>query len=237
MSAIIIACIQASIEIPKVPPCSFEQGSAVAREPSISPLPDPTPTIPSRALEAIDPATAGIESGLEDPAQASEAIELLGEIVPSALVHDPDLWLYRRRTVGLLRRYLRLSIEVGRMPSLLGREIFRAQLTAYKSSTFEDSVIFVHDVEHTLDRLHDFHRQLIAKVVLQEYSQEEAARLLGCTHRHAARVYVEALDRVSELFLERGLLTRLPETKSVDPKKPCQGGQRPQFPLSDSEET
>src|SRR5579862_8073276 len=225
MSAIIIACIQASVEIPKVPPCSFEQGSAVAREPTISPLPDPTPTIPSRALEAID------------PAQASEAIELLGEIVPSALVHDPDLWLYRRRTVGLLRRYLRLSIEVGRMPSLLGREIFRAQLTAYKSSTFEDSVIFVHDVEHTLDRLHDFHRQLIAKVVLQEYSQEEAARLLGCTHRHAARVYVEALDRVSELFLERGLLTRLPETKSVDPKKPCQGGQRPQFPLSDSEET
>ena len=225
MSAIIIACIQASVEIPKVPPCSFEQGSAVAREPTISPLPDPTPTIPSRALEAID------------PAQASEAVELLGEIVPSALVHDPDLWLYRRRTVGLLRRYLRLSIEVGRMPSLLGREIFRAQLTAYKSSTFEDSVIFVHDVEHTLDRLHDFHRQLIAKVVLQEYSQEEAARLLGCTHRHAARVYVEALDRVSELFLERGLLTRLPETKSVDPKKPCQGGQRPQFPLSDSEET
>ncbi len=66
------------------------------------------------------------------------------------------------------------------MPSLLGREIFRAQLTAYKSSTFEDSVIFVHDVEHTLDRLHDFHRQLIAKIVLQEYSQEEAARLLGC---------------------------------------------------------
>jgi hypothetical protein len=26
---------------------------------------------------------------------------------------DPDLWLYRDRTVGLLKRYLRYSVEVG----------------------------------------------------------------------------------------------------------------------------
>ena len=35
---------------------------------------------------------------------------------------DPDLWLYRERTLGMLRRYQRLSVEVGRLPSLLGRE-------------------------------------------------------------------------------------------------------------------
>lgn len=27
---------------------------------------------------------------------------------------DPDLWLYRERTIGMLRRYQRLSVEVGR---------------------------------------------------------------------------------------------------------------------------
>ncbi len=35
---------------------------------------------------------------------------------------DPDLWLYRDRTLALLKRYMRLSVEVGRLPSLLGRE-------------------------------------------------------------------------------------------------------------------
>ena len=38
---------------------------------------------------------------------------------------DPDIWLYRERTIALLKRYLRISIEVGRLPSLLGRELFR----------------------------------------------------------------------------------------------------------------
>lgn len=28
---------------------------------------------------------------------------------------NPELWLYRERTIALLRRYLRISIEVGRL--------------------------------------------------------------------------------------------------------------------------
>jgi len=40
---------------------------------------------------------------------------------------QPDLWLYRDRTSALLRRYLRLAVEVGRLPTLLGREFFRAR--------------------------------------------------------------------------------------------------------------
>jgi hypothetical protein len=34
---------------------------------------------------------------------------------------EAELWLYRDRTTGLLRRYIRMSVEVGRLPSLLGR--------------------------------------------------------------------------------------------------------------------
>jgi len=52
-----------------------------------------------------------------------------------------DLWLYRERTVMMLRRYMRLSVEVGRLPSLLGREFFRSRVTSYSASTFEDTVI------------------------------------------------------------------------------------------------
>jgi DNA-directed RNA polymerase specialized sigma24 family protein len=140
---------------------------------------------------------------------------------------DPDLWLYRERTVGMLRRYLRISIEVGRLPSLLGREFFRTRVTSYRVSTFEDAVIFVHDVERSLDRLDAFERKLIGRIVLQEYTQEEAARLLQCGRRTVGRRFPEALDRLSEDFLAGGLLTRLPATDSSR-RKPCQGGENPE---------
>ena len=80
---------------------------------------------------------------------------------------DPDLWLYRDRTSAMLRRYFRYSIEVGRLPSLLGREFFRTRVTSYRVGTFEDAVIFVHDIERCLDQLSDFERKLIGKVILK----------------------------------------------------------------------
>jgi hypothetical protein len=222
MSAIVIANINASAEIPHIPPFPFEFDSMDTGEENIAASDPSTPSQTSSVTkELVDAVVSENDRASQRPTQPE--VELLGEIVPPALVQDPDLWLYRRRTVGLLRRYLRLSIEVGRMPSLLGREIFRARVTAYKASSFEDSVIFVHDVEVSLDRLDDFQKQLIAKIVLQEYSQEEAGRLLGCGHRHAARCYAEALDRVSEIFLKRGLLTRLPETKPETQKTLSRG--------------
>jgi DNA-directed RNA polymerase specialized sigma24 family protein len=156
-------------------------------------------------------AEAIVEDAAQENAAADQSTMLPETQAPGA---DPDLWLYRKRTVGLLRRYMRLSIEVGRLPSLLGREFFRTRVTSYRASTFEDAVIFVHDVERSLEKLSDFDKKVIAKTVLQEYPQEEAARLIGCGQRHLARCYVEALDRVSEIFLKRRLLLRLPCVKS-----------------------
>jgi DNA-directed RNA polymerase specialized sigma24 family protein len=126
------------------------------------------------------------------------------------VVFDPDAWLYRERTVALLRRYLRISIEVGRLPSLLGRELFRSKVTSYRMSSFEDGVIFVHDVEQALDQLSEFPRQLIATIVFQEYTQEEAAEVLRCGRRTVCREFPAALDRITEIFLEGGLLNYLP---------------------------
>jgi DNA-directed RNA polymerase specialized sigma24 family protein len=123
---------------------------------------------------------------------------------------DPSLWLYRDRTTALLRRYLRLSLQVGRLPSLLGRDVFRAHVTSYRAATFEDAVIFVHDIERCLERLPPFDKSLVALIALQEHTQLEAAQILGCGLRTVLRNYPEVLDRVSEMFLGCGILLPLP---------------------------
>jgi hypothetical protein len=149
---------------------------------------------------------------------------------------DPGLWLYRDRTMALLRRYGRLSVEVGRVPSLLGREFFRTRVTSYRVATFEDAVIFVHDVEQAQASLDWFDKRVIARVVFQDFTQYEAARLMGCGRRTVVRRFPEALDLLSELFLAGGLLTRLPERnprQEPGPPESCQEGESGQNCLSD----
>lgn len=119
---------------------------------------------------------------------------------------DPVLSLYRRDTVKILRKYFRLSVELGRLPTVLGREFFRARVTSYKLHTFEDAVIFAHDVERCLALLDDFSQQVLARVILQEYEQEEAAELLGCGLRTVERRLPEALDQLTAIFVEKGIL-------------------------------
>jgi hypothetical protein len=131
---------------------------------------------------------------------------------------DPDLWLYRDRTPGMLRRYNRLSVEVGRLPSLLGREVFRSKVTSYREGTFEDSVIFVHDVARGLAKLGSFDHKLIARIVLQDYTHNETARLLGCWRRTVGRCFPEAVYQLTDIFLEEGLLVRLPARMSLEKK-------------------
>ena len=132
------------------------------------------------------------------------------EFAPS----DPDLWLYRDRTVRILRRYYRISIEAGRLPSLLGRELFRTMATLYRVATFEDAVIFVRDVERRLEHLDDFERKLILKVVGEDHTQDEVGELLGCGRRTIGRRLARVLDRLTEMFLDCGLLLRFPDTQT-----------------------
>ena len=113
---------------------------------------------------------------------------------------------YRDHTLLLLRRYFRLSLQTGRVPSLLGREIFRARISFYRARTFEDAVIFVHDIERCLEQLDGSSRQLIARIVFQEYTEEETAQALGHPLRSIERHFLLALDKVTEQFLEAGVL-------------------------------
>ena len=153
-----------------------------------------------------------------------------------AVDRDPTLPLYRDRTAALLRRYMRISIEVGRMPSLLGREFFRTRVTSYRASSFADAVIFVLDIEHSLEKISAVAKTLVGMLVLQEYSQEETAVILNRCRRTINHDYGQALDEVTEIFLQRGILERMPQRIS-NREKPCQGGSGPEFLASHSYET
>jgi hypothetical protein len=150
---------------------------------------------------------------------------------PSPEVDDSELCLYRGRTVNILRRYLRLSMETGRLPSLLGNLHFRARVSSYPLKTFEDAVIFALDVERCLLCLDDFSQELLARVVLQEYSLEETARMLQCGVRSVERRLPEVLDELTKTLLRRGILSR----SKISPTS-CQGAKNGYFPASDWKE-
>jgi hypothetical protein len=119
---------------------------------------------------------------------------------------DPELCLYRVRTEYLLRKYARLSVEVGRLPSLLGREFFRTHVLSSHARTFEDLVIFVHDVERSVEKLDGFKKEVVARIALEEHTVEDVARLLGCGKATISRQYTDALDDLSVKWLRGGLL-------------------------------
>jgi hypothetical protein len=129
----------------------------------------------------------------------------------AAVVEQPgrtvtEVAFYRKYTEGLLRRYVRMSLEAGRAPSLLGREMFRGNVTNYSVTGFDDVVIFVHDVEQCVKMLNDEQQLLVRRIALQEFTLEETASLLGLPVLRVLRRYWRALDALTEVFLERELL-------------------------------
>ncbi len=142
-------------------------------------------------------------------------MQAMAETPGRKVVVGPEMGFYRKYTEAMLRRYLRLSMESGRVSSLLGQEeMFRGRVTSYRVRSFEDGVIFVLDVERCLSRLGEVERMLITRIALQEYTQGETATLLRMGLRTVVRRYATAMDELTELFLTRGLL---------EPMMACQG--------------
>jgi DNA-directed RNA polymerase specialized sigma24 family protein len=73
-------------------------------------------------------------------------------------------------------------------------------------ASFEDIVIFVHDMDTALRRLNPFQQRLIAMNVLEDYSLREVARLMPCPLRTVEREVPDALDLLSRAFLDSGLI-------------------------------
>jgi RNA polymerase sigma factor (sigma-70 family) len=121
---------------------------------------------------------------------------------------EPPLSLafYRGHTQSLLRRYLYASTQVGRAPSILSTPVGRGWVSSRPVRSFEDAVIFVLDVEKCLNRLGALDRQLLSRIVLQEYTQQETAAMLGMCIRTVSSKLARALDRLTEHLLAADLL-------------------------------
>jgi Sigma-70, region 4 len=138
--------------------------------------------------------------------QAKRAAEQPQQTQKIDTTEQPELAFYRKYTEGMLRRYMYRSMEIGKVPSLLGDFSFRGKSSNQKGYTFEDSVIFVYDVERCLTRLNPVERELVGRIALQEYTLSETAALTGMTIRTVVRRYADALDRLTRVFLRLELL-------------------------------
>jgi Sigma-70, region 4 len=139
--------------------------------------------------------------------QAKKAAQTEEQAEKPATPQAPvEMAFYRKYTEGMLRRYMYRSMEIGRVPSLLGDFSFRGRSSNRKAYTFEDSVIFVYDVERCLARLNRLERELVGRIALQEYTLAETAALTGMSVRTVVRRYSEALDRLTQVFLRLELL-------------------------------
>jgi hypothetical protein len=146
-------------------------------------------------------------------AVAEAAQPSAAESRPPAPKPKLEVAFYRKYTEAMLRRYLRVSMEVGRVPSLLGRELFRGNVSHYKADGFEDGVIFCVDVERCLARLQKEDQRIVRRIAIQGYTLQEAGLLLGMDFRRCHERYGRALDHLTELFLAGRLL---------EPQRGCQ---------------
>jgi hypothetical protein len=175
----------------------------------------------------------GMTSGKTTSAQTWN---LMGqsELPPSVLYGETEIELapYRRRTIALLRRYARASVEVGRLPSLLGREFFRTRVTSYTMRNFEDVVIFVADMDKAIEKLSILEKKLLGMNVLEEYSIDEIARLLDCHIKTVRRLLPDALDQLTQILLAGGLMDELPVVGGS--RRSCQEGKNYNSGVSNS---
>jgi hypothetical protein len=137
------------------------------------------------------------------PAAKAEPIAVAKPPVAEPAV---SITFYRKHTENMLRRYLYASMQVGRSPAILGESVGRGWCSSRPIRTFEDAVIFVLDMESCLDRLEELDRQMLYRVVLQEYTQAETAALLGMSVRTVCYKLPQAVDRLTEKLLQAGLL-------------------------------
>ena len=68
---------------------------------------------------------------------------------------EPETICYRGQTLAIVRHFFEISCQLGRLPSILGREFFRAKVSHHGIPSFEDQALFTHDVERALQRLDD----------------------------------------------------------------------------------
>jgi hypothetical protein len=148
----------------------------------------------------------------------------------------PDALFFRAQTLAIVRHFFEISCHIGRLPSILGRELFRAKVSCHGIPSFEEQAVFVHDVERALARLNPQSFEVISLVGFYQYSLEEVAMLLHRSRGYVVERFTEAVDTLAQIFLTTGLLREdypdrhlqrfhameaPPAMAELLPKKPC----------------
>ncbi|MFZ0312551.1 MAG: hypothetical protein WAL85_07580, partial [Candidatus Korobacteraceae bacterium] len=126
---------------------------------------------------------------------------------PDEIDPRPEMLCFRSQTLAMMRHFFELSCQVGRLPSLLGREFFRARVSHHSIPSFEEQIVFARDVELCLNRLSDDHAEIVTLIGLYDFSLDEVGEMLRYSKTAVHRWFWEALDCLSEIFLRAGLLS------------------------------
>ena len=153
------------------------------------------------------------------PVKAKSAEKAAGQAGGPArqVVPHEEYGFYRKYTERLLQRYVQMTMEAGRVPSMMGREVIGGRASSYRIHGFDDAVNFRLDVEKCLRLLDLQEREVVRRVAIQEYTQGEAAELMGVSLRTVVTRYGRALDRLTGILLRARLL---------DPVRACQAAAR-----------
>ncbi len=130
-----------------------------------------------------------------------ESPDFAGEIDPR-----PEMVCFRGQTLALVRHFFEISSQVGRVSSLLGREFFRSRVSHHAIPSFEEQAVFVRDVELCLEKLRADQREVLTLLGLYDYSYDEVSRMMHCSRTLVRQWFNQALDCLSEIFLQARLL-------------------------------
>ena len=146
---------------------------------------------------------------------------------PEEIDPRPEMICFRGQTLALVRHFFELSCQVGRLPSLLGREFFRAKVSHHAIPSFEEQAVFVRDMELCLARLSEEHAEMITLIGLYDLSRDDIADMLRHSRAWVSFRISEAVDSLSEIFLKAGLLDenrpdrRQRQVTGEASKRPC----------------
>jgi hypothetical protein len=89
----------------------------------------------------------------------------------------------------------------------MGREFFRARVSHHAIPSFEEQAVFVRDVELCIARLNAEQQEIMMIAGLYDFTHEEIAEMLHISKSAVNLWFAEALDALSEIFLEAKLLS------------------------------
>ena len=133
------------------------------------------------------------------------------------LTFDRELdapWL-RPYTKHMLRRYAYLAYT-GRYGAAAPIDpVGRGWASSHAVRTFDDRLHFVIDMDRCFAKLPSLDRAMLKRNMIQGFTQEESAQLLGMSTRAFSYKFASALDRMTEQLIQYGLMVVEPQPEYI----------------------